>query len=201
MVRAADVSWFFGNTLDNHTDYELAFWHAVIMVSRKGHSRSLSQSGVARKPSVATFQTRIRDYRKVERADGDEALSAYGELYGRVERKLFAEVAAGRSATSLKSVYLEQHGIPARMFNAVRVSLEGKAAAVREQQKLRLDALQRRIVRAERPVSDAGRTWSMGSGSSEAAETGQPATRAVCTRSGYRSGPSAAVLRVEAVVA
>ena len=41
------------------------------------------------------------------------------------------------------------------MFNAVRVLLEGKVASVREQQKLRLDDLQRRIARAERQVSDA----------------------------------------------
>ena len=73
----------------------------------------------------------------------------------KIARKLFADVAAGRSAGSLKSVYLQRYGIPARMFNAVRVSLEGKVASVREQQKLRRDDLQRRIARAERQVSDA----------------------------------------------
>ena len=82
-------------------------------------------------------------------------MDAYAELYGRVEHKLFADVAADRSASSLKSAYLERYGIPARMFNAVRVSLEGKILSVREQQKLRLDDLQRRIARAERQVSDA----------------------------------------------
>ena len=46
---------------------------------------------------------------------------------------------------SLKSEYLKRHGIPARMFNGVRVSLEGKIASVREQQKLRADGLERRI--------------------------------------------------------
>ena len=76
-------------------------------------------------------------------------MSAYGELYGRVQRKLFAGVAAGRSAGSLKSAYLREHGIPARMFNAVRVSLEGKVASIRAQQKLRADGLTRRIARAE----------------------------------------------------
>ena len=39
---------------------------------------------------VATYQTRICDYGGMERIDGDAALSAYAELYGRVERKLFA---------------------------------------------------------------------------------------------------------------
>ncbi len=104
---------------------------------------------------IATYQTRILEYSGVDRAAGDAALSAYGELYGRVERKLFAEVAAGRSATALKSAYLKRYGILARMFNAVRVSLEGKVESVREQQKLRVDGLTGRIARAELQIADA----------------------------------------------
>ena len=77
-----------------------------------------------------------------------------------MERKLFAELAAGRSATSLKNEYLKRYGIPARMFNGVRVSLEGKAASVREQQKLRVDSLGRRIARGQRQIADAaGHGW------------------------------------------
>ena len=72
-----------------------------------------------------------------------------------MRRKLFAEVAAGRPATSLKSAYLERYGIPARLFNAVRVSLDGKMSSVRESQRLQQDSLQRRVVRAERQVSDS----------------------------------------------
>ena len=56
-------------------------------------------------------------------------LSAYAELYGQVQRRLFADVAAGRAAVLLKRGYIKEHGIPARMFNAVRVSLEGKVSA------------------------------------------------------------------------
>ena len=84
---------------------------------------------------------------------GRAALDAYAELYGKVEHKLFADVAAGSSAASLKSAYLKRHGIPARMFNTV--CLEGKVASVREQQKLRVDDLQRRIARAERQIAEA----------------------------------------------
>ena len=104
---------------------------------------------------MATYQTRICDYEGIDRAHGDAALSAHAGLYGRVERKLFAEVAAGRSATSLKSEYLRWYGIPARMFNGVRVSLEGKVASVREQQKLQVDSLGRRIARAQRQIAGA----------------------------------------------
>ena len=102
-----------------------------------------------------TYQTRIAAYSDMDRSEGDAALAAYAGLYGRVQRKLFADVAAGGSAASLKTAYLKRYGIPARMFNGVRVSLEGKVASVKEQQKMRTDDLQRRIARAERQVSDA----------------------------------------------
>ena len=69
--------------------------------------------------------------------------------------KLFADVAAGRSAASLKSDYIREHGIPARMFNAVRVSLDGKVSSVRAAQRLRQDSFRRRIDRAERQVAGA----------------------------------------------
>ena len=89
----------------------------------------------------------------MDRTAGDAALSAYGELYGRIQRKLFADVAAGSSAASLKNTYLTRYGIPARMFNGLRVSLEGKVASVREQQKLRAGDLSARIKRAEKRVA------------------------------------------------
>ena len=101
-----------------------------------------------------TYQTRISVYADMDRLEGDAALAGYAELYGRVQRKLFADVAAGSSATSLKSMYLERYGIPARLFNGVRVSLEGKISSVRETMALRRDSLQRRIARAGREVSD-----------------------------------------------
>ena len=91
----------------------------------------------------------------LDREAGDAALAAYAELYGQVERKLFAEVAAGRSAAPLKSDYIREHGIPARMFSGVRVSLEGKVSAVRAAQRLRVDSLERRIAQAERQVAQA----------------------------------------------
>ena len=87
--------------------------------------------------------------------EGDAALSAYAELYGQVQRKLFAAVAAGRLAVLLKREYIKEHEIPARMFNAVRVSLEGKVSSVRAAQRLRQDSFRRRIDRAERQVGKA----------------------------------------------
>jgi hypothetical protein len=119
-----------------------------------GHQASIGLNA-AQGPLVATYQTRISDYGDMDRLEGDAALSAYAELYGRVQRKLFAAVAADRSAASLKSDYIREHGIPARMFSGVRVSLEGKVSAVRAAQRLRVDSLERRIAQAERQVAQA----------------------------------------------
>ena len=102
-----------------------------------------------------SYQTRIAGYEGIDRADGDAALSAYAALYGKVQRKLFAAVAAGESAVSQKSAYIEKHGIPARLFNAVRIMLDGKVSAVRESQLVQLDSLRRRIARAEKQVVKA----------------------------------------------
>ena len=104
---------------------------------------------------LGTYQTRIPESRDADRAAGAAALATYAELYGRVGRKLFADVAASRSPASRKGVYLQRCGIPARMFNAVRVSLEGKMSSVRETMALRRESLQRRIARAEEQIADA----------------------------------------------
>ena len=125
------------------------------MVAGISNSQTSTRSGSSTEPRTATYQTRVSEYAGTDREAGHAALSAYAELYGRVERRLFAEVAADRSARVLKRAYLKRYGIPARMFNAVRVSLEGKVASVKEQQKLRLDSLGRRIARAERQIADA----------------------------------------------
>ena len=95
----------------------------------------------------ATYQTRI--------SCDDAALSAYAALYGRVQRDLFAEVSSGRSAASMKRGYVREYGIPARMFNAVRVSLEGKVSGARESQLLHVETLKGLVRRAGRELAGA----------------------------------------------
>ena len=134
---------------------EPAFRYPVSMELSKRDGRSTTGSGSTGKGRAATYQTRVSEYAGTNLVAGDVALLAYAELYGRVQRKLFAEVAAGRSAVSLKSEYLQRYQIPARMYNGLRVSLEGKVASVKEQQKLRVDSLGRRLARAQRQIADA----------------------------------------------
>ena len=95
----------------------------------------------------ATYQTRI--------SCDDAALSAYAALYGRVQRRLFAEVSSGRSAASVKRGCVREYGIPARMFNAVRVSLEGKVSGARESQLLHIETLKGLVRGAGRELAGA----------------------------------------------
>ena len=82
----------------------------------------------------ATYQTRI--------SGNENALSAYAELYGVLQRRLFADVCSGNPSVSLKSDYIRRYGIPARMFNAIRVTLEGRMSAAGESQKLHRKTLE-----------------------------------------------------------
>ena len=133
----------------------------MIMVRRNRDHSASTGLNPSHGPLVSTYQTRIADYGDVEPTHGEAALAAYAELYGGVQRKLFADFSAGELPASLKKVYLQRYGIPARMFNGLRVSLEGKVSSVRETMALRRDNLQRRIARAEREVDKAvkGGRW------------------------------------------
>ena len=128
------------------------FCYHCSMAHNRKRRRQSAYSSEGYLPQTRSYQTRIAAYEGIDRSVGDAALSAYAALYGKVQHKLFAVVAAGRSAVSKKSEYIEKHGIPARMFNAVRVSLEGKVSAVRESQLLQLDSLRRRVSREGKQV-------------------------------------------------
>ena len=92
-------------------------------------------------PQTFTYQTRIENHPE---------LDAYAALYGKVERTLFADIMSGKKPASLKSEYLKRFNIPARMFNSIRIGLEGKISSVKELQKDRVSELQTRIKKAEK---------------------------------------------------
>ena len=99
-----------------------------------------------------TYQDRVRSYRDVSREDGDLILSELAALFGRLERRLFAEQCAGRSLPMLKRPWTAEHRIPARLFNSLRVSVEGKVKAVRASMQRERERLERAIGRAERVI-------------------------------------------------
>ena len=131
------------------------FCYHCSMARNQKRRRQSADSSEGYLAQTRSYQTRIAVYEGIDRAVGDAALSAYAALYAKVQHKLFADVAAGRSAVSKKSEYIEEHGIPARMFNAARITLDGKVSAVRESQLLQLDSRRRRVSHAEKQVLEA----------------------------------------------
>ena len=131
------------------------FCYHCSMARNRKRRRQSAYSSEGYLPQTRSYQTRVAAYEGIDRSVGDAALSAYAASYGKVQHKLFAVVAAGGSAVSKKSEYIDKHGIPARMFNAVRITLDGKVSAVRESQLLQLDSLRRRVSRAEKQVLEA----------------------------------------------
>ena len=95
-----------------------------------------------------TFQTRFTYDSKA-----DEILDDCANLMSRVERTLFAEISAGKSASDLKSSYLVKFGITARQFNAIKVELEGKIDSIKELLPSRIQTLSTRIEKLEKTIS------------------------------------------------
>ena len=96
------------------------FCYHCSMAHNRKRRRQSAYSSEGYLPQTRSYQTRIAAYEGIDRSVGDAALSAYAALYGKVQHKLFADVAAGRSAVSKKSEYTDKHGIR-RGCSAVRV--------------------------------------------------------------------------------
>ena len=80
-------------------------------------------------------------------------MNAFGELYGRLQRTLYARVAKGEKAIDLKSAFCAEHGLSARQFNALRMELDGKISGTVELLKLRKKELARSIRALTRSVA------------------------------------------------
>ena len=78
------------------------------------------------------------------------------ELFGTVERSLFADIMRGKLAHECKSPYLKRFGITARHFNSIRVKVEGKISSVKECQKTILQNLENRISSLEHYLKKKG---------------------------------------------
>ena len=82
---------------------------------------------------------RGRKFTYQARITGDcEVLAAHGELYGRLDRKLFASWHAGNFPASLEAAYIREFDLPSVMSNALRVPVKGKVDSVQAIMGLRM---------------------------------------------------------------
>lgn len=103
-----------------------------------------------------TYQTRL--YLTSEQ---EAILETYAQHMSLVERKLFAEIAAGKDSSDLKSSFLTQFEITARQYNACRVQVEGKIASIKQRRagqiveaKERIEALEKKIEKLVKQKAD-----------------------------------------------
>ncbi len=97
----------------------------------------------------ATAQTRLQ----LPPVDAS-LLDGMAGLYGSMTRKLYARIAAhGGKAKSHKTVFCREHGISARMFNALAIELQGLIDGTRELLKDERKDLNRGIRRLERQLA------------------------------------------------
>ena len=128
------------------------FCYHIFMPSRRKNQRL----GSGRVGSWKfTYQDRVHSFPGVGLDEGLSGLSAYAALFGTLERTLFGRLSAGVPLVSLKSAYLSKYRIPARMFNGLRVSVEGKVSAARESQQRQIESLGRRTKRAGQQIVEA----------------------------------------------
>lgn len=102
--------------------------------------------------SIFTFQTRLTLL-----PEQGLVMDAYAELYGRIERSLFAQVCAGHKADDLKSAVCAQWSITARQFNAISIGLKGKLGSIKSRRSGLLAESQSRIDKAARLVKKLGK--------------------------------------------
>src|SRR5580658_9186268 len=76
-----------------------------------------------------TYQTRL-----VIEESTAKILDDCAKTFSPIERRLFADISAGKIAGDLKSEYLKEYQITARQFNAIRFQIEGKISSIKERQ-------------------------------------------------------------------
>ena len=95
---------------------------------------------------MATYQTRINGVNGMHTAN---VLDILAETHGNIERKLFADIMAGKSTALLHKIYQHQYGISAAMFDSIKVSVVGKIKAEKASQKHQIKLLRNRIKNAK----------------------------------------------------
>jgi hypothetical protein len=97
---------------------------------------------------VFTYQTRVS-----VTPEQDQWLRQYARRFGHIERTLFRDMQRGKDANQLKSEYLSRFAITARQFNAVRIQLQGKIAALEQRIPQLIENQKRKIRKAKKVIA------------------------------------------------
>ena len=96
------------------------------MAHNRKRRRQSAYSSEGYLAQTRSYQTRIAVYEGIDRSVGDAALSAYAALYGKVQHKLFADIAAGRVRLCFgsKKLWRKQYDLKANGYASREAWLE-----------------------------------------------------------------------------
>jgi IS605 OrfB family transposase len=100
------------------------------------------------KDNTRTYEARIGIA-----SSADTVLHAFSNYFTKLQRCLFANIAAGQKPNALKSYYISHYQITARHFNSIRVSVEGKIASIKARQPEIIAEKKDRIKSLEKKIS------------------------------------------------
>jgi IS605 OrfB family transposase len=93
------------------------------------------------KETTRTYGTRF-----LPESNANEVLHCFAHYYAFVQHKLFAEVASGKKADSLKNEYVERYQITARHFNSLKNDVEGKIDSIKKKRALEIKEQKEKIL-------------------------------------------------------
>ena len=94
-----------------------------------------------------TIETKLSDEKALKFID------AFGELFGRLERKLYVDSYVRKlPVNQLKSKYIADYGISARHFNSLKNQLDGKISAYQERRKELISEKESQIKKTQKTI-------------------------------------------------
>src|ERR1700679_1540772 len=99
------------------------------------------------KDTTRTYETRIGIA-----SSADTVLHAFSNYFSKLQRCLFADIAAGKKPNELKSCYISYYQVTARHFNSIKVSVEGKIASIKARQPAMIAEKKERIQSLEKKI-------------------------------------------------
>ncbi len=124
-----------------------------MMNSKNSSATSFKNSDPRTICQTFSYQTRL-----LECGENFSILENYASMYGHIERFLLEDLKL-HDLNVLKQSYLVRHGITARQFNAIRVSLEGKIESAKQclianiaQLKEKVETLSKKLPKIKKPL-------------------------------------------------
>jgi IS605 OrfB family transposase len=95
---------------------------------------------------LQTYQTRLKTIPLHQDLTSEMYLDQYGQLFGRMERKLFVLIHIKKMPSNqVKKEFCRQYHITSRQYNSLKMQLDGKVSSILEIRKIHITELEEKI--------------------------------------------------------